>query len=70
MQKKTNESPLVRNENSKPRADLPVLPCKVKRTGFLTYVDAEDELSIMMQHSDTDTGRAIYEAQRETKLAM
>lgn len=68
--KKPNESALVRNENSKPRADWPVLPCKVKRTGFLTYADAEEELSIMMQHSDTDTGPAIYEAQRETQLAM
>lgn len=43
--KKPNEAAFVRNENSKPRTEWPVLPCKVKRTGFLTYADAEEELS-------------------------
>ncbi|CAG4969240.1 unnamed protein product [Colias eurytheme] len=43
----------AKNENSKPNAEWPVMPCKVKRLGP-TYEDADEELSLMLRHDDTD----------------
>ncbi|CAG9783541.1 unnamed protein product [Diatraea saccharalis] len=54
--KKPIEYKLAKNENSKPRDEWPIMSCKVKRIGLLTYADAEEELNIMLQNSDTDVG--------------
>jgi hypothetical protein len=60
--KKISDNKLARNENSKPQPDWRCMDCTVKRGSLSSYEQAEYELSIMLQNSDTDN---IVTEQRE-----
>jgi hypothetical protein len=49
-----NRSRLIRDDRSKPSPEWDIIDCKVKRTNIETYREAENEIKIMLGHTDTD----------------
>lgn len=65
-----NRARLIRDETSFPSPSWNILDCVVKRNNLSTYTDAEKELEIMENHTDTDNEPTATVTYKQPAVAL